>query len=97
MVIVMRLKELQSILSKLLAYSFPTAELPAIIDGNDDFEMVLSAKIMASDLLKEQEPKKVLLDAFLQLILVASLINLDLEKEVEKIMIKYSHFDKEGS
>ena len=92
----MRLKDIQDNLKKLLQISFSYSD--DFLEVNDDFELVLSAKIMAADLLRDENPKQILMDAFIQLILVASVLNIDLEKELESILMKYgNHSNIKGS
>jgi len=90
----MRIRELQDSLKKLLNY-----DLAFSLQGNNftlDTELILSAKVMAADLLREENPKQIILEAFIQLFLVASILNLDLEKEIEKIIINYTDVYSQG-
>ncbi len=92
----MRIRELQDSLKKLLNIMDMVMKTNLISTENMDLDLILSAKIMALDLLKEDNPKEVLLEAFIQLFLVASIINLDLEKEAEKVLYKYSMISAHG-
>ena len=90
----MRIRELQDNLRKLLNY-----DLAFSLQGDNfslDMELILSAKVMAVDLLREENPKQIILEAFIQLFLVASILNLDLEKEIEKIIINYTDVYSQG-
>ncbi len=93
----MRIRELQDNLKKLLNV-MSIAKIKGPIESLDpELNLVFSAKLMAADLLKEENPREVLLEAFIQLFLVASIINLDLEKEIEKIVNKYVGIGVQGS
>jgi len=81
----MRIRDIQESLKKLLHHGFYTID-----QNNEDLDLILTAKVLAADLLKEENPGQVLLEAFIQLVLVASLLNLDLEKELEKIIVNYA-------
>lgn len=93
----MRIRELQDNLKKLLNIMDALNKGDFIENLDPEVNLVLSAKVMAIDLLKENNPKEVLLEAFIQLFLVASIINLDLEKEIEKIVNKYASLGAQGS
>jgi len=92
----MRIRELQDNLRKLLSVMDVMDTEDFLGNLDPELNLVLSAKIMAIDLLRENNPKEVLLEAFIQLFLVASIINLDLEREIEKIVNKYTGLSAQG-
>lgn len=93
----MRIRELQENLKKLLVITDNAYSVDILNGFNSDLDLVLSAKIMALDLLQEDNPKEVLLEAFIQLFLVATILNLDLEKEVQERINQYGGLSSQGS
>ena len=87
----MRLKTIQESIANIIKSIRVAPEMlfEELDDNNSSIsELILSSKIMAAELLQEDDPIKTLVDALLQILLIASILGIDLEKEVSDELFK---------
>ena len=87
----MRLKTIQESIANIIKSirMTPDTLLDELDDNNSSIsELILSSKVMAAELLQEENPIKTLVDALLQILLIASILGIDLEKEVSDELFK---------
>ncbi|MHA1590767.1 MAG: hypothetical protein ACTSVA_09270 [Candidatus Njordarchaeales archaeon] len=89
----MDIKSLQQTL-KSLAISVSSKPIIFRIDelSNNDYayikDMIESARSLALDLLSEENPSEVLAEAFIQTLIIANILGIDLEKSLKGVLEK---------